>query len=80
MLLKDPRVDVTLEDNWDCNPLRQASFHGYHKVIEWFIASGRDLGVIQNKKGKNGMAQSTRPSKLLERRAIQKLCHCLKDS
>jgi len=46
MLLKDPRVDITL-------PLWQASCHEKDEVIEWFIASGRDLGDIENKKGKH---------------------------
>jgi len=51
VLLKDPRVDVTLDDNNGCTPLWCASRYGHHGVIEWFIASGRDLGDIKNKKG-----------------------------
>jgi len=51
VLLKDPRVNVTLADNDGCTPLWRASWNGYHEVIEWLIASGRDLGD-QNKKGK----------------------------
>ena len=46
MLLKDPRVDVTLDDNDGCTPLWWASWCGERKVIEWLIASGRDLGDI----------------------------------
>ena len=49
VLLKDPRVDVTLDDPWGCTPLWVASYKGHHEVIEWFIASGRDLGDIKNK-------------------------------
>ena len=51
VLLKDPRVDVTLDDPKGRTPLWKASPHGYHEVIEWFIASGRDLGDVKNKKG-----------------------------
>ena len=51
VLLKDPRVDVTLEDNNGCTPLWWASWCGGLDVVEWLIASGRDLGDIKNKKG-----------------------------
>jgi len=51
LLLKDPRVDVTLDDNTGRTPLWWASLYESHKVIEWLIASGRDLGDIENKKG-----------------------------
>ena len=51
VLLKDPRVDITLEDYNGCTPLRWASWYGRHEVIEWLIANGRDLGDIKNKKG-----------------------------
>ena len=51
VLLKDPRVDVTLEDNNGCTPLWWASSYGCLEVIAWLIASGRDLGDVQNKKG-----------------------------
>ena len=49
-LLKDPRVNVTCADNHGHTPLWLASLHGDHKVIEWLIASGRDLGDIKNTK------------------------------
>ena len=52
LLLKDPRVDVTLADKYGFTPLWNASWGGHHEVIEWLIASGRDLGDIENKKGK----------------------------
>jgi len=52
VLLKDPRVNVTLGEYNGCTPLWWASWKGYHEVIEWLIASGRDLGDIENKKGK----------------------------
>ena len=51
-LLKDPRVDVTLYDFNTRTPLWYASYERKHEVIEWLIASGRDLGDIKNKKGK----------------------------
>jgi len=54
VLLKDPRVDVTLADDKGCTPLWWASYAGRHEVIELLIASGRDLGDIRNKKGKYG--------------------------
>ena len=51
LLLKDPRVDVTQDDNSGCTPpLWHASRKGKHEVIEWLIASGRDLGDIENNK------------------------------
>jgi len=52
VVLKDPRVDVLLDDNNGCTPLWWASFNGHHEVIEWLVASGRDLGDTKNKKGK----------------------------
>jgi len=53
VLLKDPRVDVTLNDDKGCTPLWLASCFGRQKVNECLIASGRYLGDIENKKGKN---------------------------
>ena len=44
LLLKDPRVDITPDDNY-------ASRSGHCEMIECLIASGRDLGDIENKKG-----------------------------
>ena len=52
VLLKDPRVDATQDDNYGCTPLCYAARYGRHTVIERLIASGRDLGDIKNKKGK----------------------------
>jgi len=49
-LLKDPRVDITLDDEDGCTPLWWASYYGNWYLIEWLIASGRDLGDL-NKKG-----------------------------
>ena len=49
LLLKDPRVDVTLDSDYG-TPLWYASCEGKHEVIEWLIASGRDLGDIEEKK------------------------------
>ena len=53
LLLKDPRVDATLEDDNGRTPLWWASSNGNCEVIEWLIASGRDLGDVRNKKGKD---------------------------
>ena len=52
VLLKDPRVDITLTDNWGCSPLCYAS-SGYHEVVEYLIANGRDLGDVKNTKGRS---------------------------
>jgi len=52
LMLKDPRVDVTVADNMGCTPLWWVSFWGKHEVVEWLMASGRDLEVIINLKGK----------------------------
>ena len=51
VLLKDPRVNITLNDNDGRTPLWYASYHGQYEIVEWLIASGRDLGDIENKKG-----------------------------
>jgi len=48
LLLKDPRVDVALDDIEGHTPLWLVSCEGKHKMIEWL----RDLGDIENKKGK----------------------------
>ena len=53
VLLKDPRVDVTLDDNNGQTPLWFACRNGFREMVERLIASGRDLGDIKNKKGKN---------------------------
>ena len=53
VLLKDPRVDVTLDDNYGFTPLWHASLCGNREIIEWLIASGRYLGDVKNKKGKD---------------------------
>ena len=76
---KDPRVDVTQDDNNGRTPLWWASREGKHEVIEWFIASGRDLGDIKNKKG-NGKAKATPPLILQESTSKVKLCLYWKDS
>jgi len=46
LLLKDPRVEVALADNNGRTPLWWASCNGRHEVIEWLMASGRDLGDL----------------------------------
>ena len=51
LFLKDSRVDVTLADDSGCTPLWMSSYFGILEVVEWLIASGRDLGDL-NKKGK----------------------------
>ena len=53
VLLKDPRVNVILDDDNGCPPQWSAAYPGRLAVIEWLIASGRDLGDIKNKKGKD---------------------------
>ena len=52
VLLKDPRVDITQEDGRGRTPL-WTSHDGKHEVVEWLIASGSDLGDIENKIGKH---------------------------
>ena len=50
VLIKDPRVDITLADDTGHTPLWWASCCGNHKIVECIIASGRDLGDVE--KGK----------------------------
>jgi len=49
LLLKDPRVDVTLADEDEWTQLWWASWKGRYGMIEWLIASGRDLGDVNQK-------------------------------
>jgi len=48
LLLKDPRVDAPLTDVDGRTPLWWAPLRGPHEVIEWLIASGRDLGDLKD--------------------------------
>ena len=52
LLLKHPRVSVTLADNDGCTPLRWGSYKGSYQNIECLIVSGRDLGDL-NQTGKD---------------------------
>jgi len=52
-LLEDPRVDITLADDFGRTPLWYATCSGHFQVIEWLVASGRDLGDINEQKGKH---------------------------
>jgi len=52
-MLKDPRVDVALDDNRGRTPLWWASYIRKDEVVEWLIASGRGLGDVKSKKGKS---------------------------
>ena len=52
VLLNDPRVNVTVANDDGCTPLWHASYMGRHEVVEWLVASGKDLGDINQTKGK----------------------------
>ena len=52
VLLRDPRVDITLHNQDERTPLWYAASEGQHEVVEWLIASDRDLGDVEHKKGK----------------------------
>jgi len=54
LLLEDPRVDITLENENGYTPLWWASCKERHEVIEWLIASGRDLGDLNKKRNWRG--------------------------
>ena len=85
VLLKDPRVDVILEDGNGFTPLWWAAQNGMKEVIEWLVASGRDLGDV-NKKGERspginynalGIARERKRTEvvsLLERFMVNLLC------
>ena len=51
-LLKDPRVDAAITDDSGCTALWKAAYMGREGIIEWLIASGKDLGDL-NRKGKS---------------------------
>ena len=44
LFLKDPRTTFA-DDNGGCSPLWWASYWGHCEVVEWLIASGRELGT-----------------------------------
>jgi len=50
LLLKDPRVDATFPDIDEWTPFWKASNWGRDEVLEWLIASGRDLGDVVRKR------------------------------
>jgi len=50
--LKDPRVDVTPHDTMGRTSLWYAACFGNHEVIEWLIASGRDLEDVMTQTAK----------------------------
>jgi len=52
LMLKDPRVDVALDDEGGRTPLWWATCYGECDVVEWLIASGRNIGDVNKKKGK----------------------------
>jgi len=52
VLLTDPRVDVALADNYGHTLLWFAFYFGHVEIIEWLIASDRELGDVENRKGK----------------------------
>ena len=66
LLLKDPRVNITLADDSDWSPLWVTSFNGHHQVIEWLIASGRDLGNFNHHHSKGKLFQRGRDYSPLE--------------
>ena len=51
-LLTDPRVNITLCGQDERPPLWWAAQNGHCEVVEWLIASGRELEGGKNKKGK----------------------------
>ena len=79
VLLKDPRVDVALDDNGGRTPLWWVSCFGNLEVIEWFIASGSDLGDIKNQIGKRSDYLSF-PALEIAREKNHTEVVCLKDS
>jgi len=44
VLMRDPRVDITMPDDHTHTPLWYAAHWGHREVIEWLIASGSGLG------------------------------------
>jgi len=79
LLLKDPRVDVTLDDDDGRTPLWNASCRGHIKVIECLIASGRDLADVKNKRGKWADGQDYTALEIAIRRDKREVVLCWKD-
>jgi len=48
-LLKDPRVDLTLDDGKGRTVLWYAACFGRHEVVLWLLARGGDLGDVEKK-------------------------------
>ena len=57
VLLDDPRSDINLPDHRGCTPLWWASYGGLVGVINWMIASGRELDL--DREGKYGGLEYT---------------------
>jgi len=57
-LLKDPRVNITLADEYGRTALWHATFFGHLQVVEWLVASGKDLGDL-HQKGNDGDGEYT---------------------
>ena len=49
LLLQDPRVDAALADNEGRTPLWQAACSQDTRIVEWLIASGKDLGDVNTR-------------------------------
>ena len=80
VLLKDPRVDITLDDDNGRTALWIASSFGEHEVIEWFIASGRDLGDFKNKNGRDWDSKSYTALEIAREENHTEVVSCWKDS
>jgi len=59
VLLEDPRVDLSFPEKKKSAPLRRAADDGQYEVIEWLIASGRDLGDFNEQHRLDGGIERT---------------------
>jgi len=80
VLLKDPRVDVTLEDEYRRTPLWWTCYMGSMKSLSGLLQVAEIWGMSRTRKGALGVWTKKPPLTLQGGGATRKLCLCLKDS
>jgi len=65
LLLNDKRIDINKADKNEATPLWSASFKGFTNIVEYILASGREVDLnAKNNKGKTAMEVSRENNKM----------------